>query len=773
MDSTSKKSFFQELWDRKVPQFLGTYFAVGFGLLQFVEFLTKRYDLTNSLVDKYLLIWLALVPAIAIATYFGGQLTFKSTNLKWPKIFVVVNVILAFSLGGILFNESASGQSGLVKVVDEDGQTLTAVVPEQNKVKTVANFQFENVTGDKENDWYGVAFSQLLKFSLDQQPEFYAYSAYNLNTYHDGMGLPSFVAPKVGMQREIAKKSRNDYFTDVSYNIKDGQFEFKGNLYNTRNGKIICELKAIDNNPYAAIDKLKQQIFDNIPNATKSDGKQMNMPASSLITGNIEALKYHTLARIKFYMDPTALEESLELHRKSVALDPQCASCHFWMGDVLYGMERKDEGIAAVKQSIVYGKGLPERMQFYAKEVLYSITNNMDAYRKLQEMRRKMYPYEFAPYQALVNLYRVEYGSDGAKKLMQEAIDNGNVEKGLLTLYELQLFDEEYEEALSSLERLSTEFPDRDEDRQKYAHIYNKQGRIDKAKEVLLKEEALDPLNSNIQIQIAVLDYKNRDVHLANKRLDEGLKQANTLTDSLRFLWTQSYLLDLSGQINASLIKIAEYEKYAAKMSPINRIKTSTFSRKSEMYQSIGKSERVKMLLAELAKYSPETIGLYTCIVNVNALQNDYEIVMEAKEFLLSCRTEYENFGKGYDTYFDIIAAYQEKDYEKCIELLENEDGKMKNLFDSKDFISNIYAKDGDLHTAKEIIKKEVDQKTEQPKYYYQLAKLLETDSPKEAKKYLDIALEFWSNADPEYIHFQRATALSQRLGQFEERVNL
>ncbi len=74
MNKNVNQSFLQNLWDRKVPQYLGTYFAVGFGLLQFVEFQTRRYDLSAVLVDKYLLVWFALIPA-AMLIHFNEEFT--------------------------------------------------------------------------------------------------------------------------------------------------------------------------------------------------------------------------------------------------------------------------------------------------------------------------------------------------------------------------------------------------------------------------------------------------------------------------------------------------------------------------------------------------------------------------------------------------------------------------------------------------------------------------------------------------------------------------
>ena len=59
----SQPTFFEKLWERKVPQLLGTYLAVGFGVLQFVEFISRRFSMSSFWIDSYLLLWLMLIPA--------------------------------------------------------------------------------------------------------------------------------------------------------------------------------------------------------------------------------------------------------------------------------------------------------------------------------------------------------------------------------------------------------------------------------------------------------------------------------------------------------------------------------------------------------------------------------------------------------------------------------------------------------------------------------------------------------------------------------------
>ncbi|MHA7057778.1 tetratricopeptide repeat protein [Aquimarina sp. M1] len=768
MGTETKKNWIGNLWDRKVPQYLGTYFALGFGLLQFLEFVTRRYDLSEFWVDKYLLVWLALIPAIIITAYFNGILHPNSTSkpLKWPKFLVIGNVSVALLLGALLFNGDVIAQSEIIEVTDEEGKIVKAMVPSLNKIKTVACFEFENLTKDKELDWWGVAFSNLLELNLDQRPEFYAYSSYALYSFYDGLGLSPFKLPNIGMQREIAEKSRNDYFTRISYILKNNQYVFEGSLYRTKNGKRVFDINVEDKDPYVAIDKIKEQIFEKIPNALENIDNfdsQVHLPCSALITENTEALKNFTLSRIAFYKNPSALQNVVRLAKKSVQLDPTCAPCHFYVGDPLYGLGQREESIIYIKNAIKYGASLPKRLQFRAKGTLYAVMNNMDAYIKLQEMHRKMFPYDFEPYNQLLSVYKSKHGIDKAKELMQEAVDNGNVEKGLLKMYALQLENEEYDEAKNTLDRLSSEFPGREQDKVKYATIYEQQGKLKEAREILLAEETIDPLNTDIQRRLAYLDFRSQDIAKATKRVEQGILQATTSTDSLNFFSYKIYFLQMSGQINEAINTISLFEKYAVKRTPVNRLILSMFNTKADLYQSIGQPTKVLQLLESIEKYSPEYVPRYSCFSAAAAIERGYTSHL-ADEELPNCNEQYKTYGKGYDQYFDLIWAFQSKDYQKCAEILNKDDGRVKKLFANKLFLAKIYVKIGNKEKAKEILQKMIDQKTDDAIYYYQMALLLENEDKNEARKYLDVALQFWSEADANYIPLQRAKELEKRL---------
>jgi TolB-like protein len=87
----------QDLLKRRVPQILGIYLAVGWGVLEFVDWLIGRYEVTSRLADVSLVAWVAMIPTVLLLAYFHGA----RGQQRWKrveKIGVPVNTIVAVAL---------------------------------------------------------------------------------------------------------------------------------------------------------------------------------------------------------------------------------------------------------------------------------------------------------------------------------------------------------------------------------------------------------------------------------------------------------------------------------------------------------------------------------------------------------------------------------------------------------------------------------------------------------------------------------------------------
>jgi tetratricopeptide (TPR) repeat protein len=361
-------------------------------------------------------------------------------------------------------------------------------------------------------------------------------------------------------------------------------------------------------------------------------------------------------------------------------------------------------------------------------------------------------------------LYKTNYGLDSTIVLIKEAINNGNLEKGLLTLYSLQVENENYLEAEETLNRFSKEFPDREQDRMKYANIYEKQGRIEQAKEILLEEETIDPLNTVVQTRLAYLDFKSQDIKSANERIERGIRESTTMSDSLNFLWIKAYFYRMRGQIDKSLRVYEDYEKIGQQRTPVNVMLTRTLMVKGDLFLSVDKPEKTDSLLMELKKYSPDSEIAFKCNLQANAIFRDYGTTISDEDFL-RCGDLYKGYGDGFSEYYSLVNNYRVGEYEKCLDIIENDTGRLtKLLVDASYFLADVYFKNGDIKSSKDILEKAIERKTDEPFYYYRMATVLENENKKKAREYLDIAMKYWAVADKDFIPYQKATELAKRL---------
>ena len=65
-----KVSFFKGLVRRRVPQIIGIYLGVSWGIIQFVEWLVNRYMFSPYLTDLAIVLLLSLIPSSIIIAYY-------------------------------------------------------------------------------------------------------------------------------------------------------------------------------------------------------------------------------------------------------------------------------------------------------------------------------------------------------------------------------------------------------------------------------------------------------------------------------------------------------------------------------------------------------------------------------------------------------------------------------------------------------------------------------------------------------------------------------
>ncbi len=88
----------QDLLRRRVPQILGVYLAIGWGVLEFQDWLVGRYGLSPVITDISLAVWVSMIPTVLMLAYFHGE----KGGQPWTRVEKVGIPANVLAVGGVL-----------------------------------------------------------------------------------------------------------------------------------------------------------------------------------------------------------------------------------------------------------------------------------------------------------------------------------------------------------------------------------------------------------------------------------------------------------------------------------------------------------------------------------------------------------------------------------------------------------------------------------------------------------------------------------------------
>ncbi len=122
-------NWFQELRERRVPQFVISYIVGAFGLVQFFEFLEQRMSLSPHLVNLVGLTLILLLPSIIVLAWSLGR-PGRDTLGRTQKVAIPANLLAAAILLLVVFQGKELGAvTRTIEVQDENGQVTERVIP--------------------------------------------------------------------------------------------------------------------------------------------------------------------------------------------------------------------------------------------------------------------------------------------------------------------------------------------------------------------------------------------------------------------------------------------------------------------------------------------------------------------------------------------------------------------------------------------------------------------------------------------------------------------
>lgn len=450
----------REALRRRVPQILGVYLAVGWGVLEFTDWLVNRYLLSPYLLDFSLVAWATMIPTVLMLAWFHGapgadQWT-KAEKIGIPANFALAAVLLISLFGG----KDLGAATAAVSVETDEGETIERSVPKAEFLKSFALYFFDNVSGDTALDWlqHGVPFAVL--FDLQQDVFIDSRGADALQPrlrqegYRDQLDVP------LTLKREIADHLHLARFVAGTVDAEGGQIVITTSLYETRRGKLLQQRTFAGSDLFGLVDSITVQLKRDLEVPTRHIEEATDLPVSEILTASPAAYRHFVVGQRAAHVE-NDWEAAARNWENAVAEDPRFAFGH-WSLFAAYTQQNESEKAEQALQSVMgLLYKLPERIQLGVKVNYYIVRQDADKVRTAAEMHAELFPQDIGAQILLANIYGANNETERAISVLNRAMELDPSQTDLLLMigrnYE---YEGDFEAALDHYLRYADESPD-------------------------------------------------------------------------------------------------------------------------------------------------------------------------------------------------------------------------------------------------------------------------------------------------------------------------
>jgi tetratricopeptide (TPR) repeat protein len=524
----------KELLRRRVPQILGVYLAVGWGALEFTDWLVNRYVLSPYLIDFVLLTWLTLTPTVLLLAWFHGA-PGRDRWMAAEKIGIPVNVAIAAVLLFVVFGDKDLGAATTaVTVENEAGETVERVIPKSEFRKHLALYYFDNESGDTALDWLQYGLTWALRDDLLQDMFVESRSDFTSRLERagnqDGLGVP------LALKREIAEDVHMEYFLAGSLSGHSEDLVVKARLYETDSGRMVEE-RTYRGDLFELIDSLALQLKHDmeIPNQHVEEAR--DLPVNEILTHSMPALRSYVDGMHSFEVRRD-WEEAARFFDQAVQQDPAFARAHVLLFLSSLLLNDTPRAIESLVSAMELGYKLPERVQFGLR-ANYQQLVKQDTEKAIAAagMYAELYPDDITGHRLLGIFYIGEGRWDRAiaeyEKILE--IDPGQYDY-LQAIGDLYQQTGDFRSATEYYQRYADNFPDDAGSFIPLGRVNQQQGEHDMARQHYERALLLDPENTEVMTELAELSFHLGDFDEAVEQLEEARAISTTAQQRARVL---------------------------------------------------------------------------------------------------------------------------------------------------------------------------------------------------------------------------------------------
>ncbi|MCB1044051.1 MAG: tetratricopeptide repeat protein [Acidobacteria bacterium] len=756
-DREPAKGFWLRLLERRVPQILSIYCGVGWGLIQFTEWLVARFDISKNAPQVVFLVLLSLIPSVATIAYVRGA---NFWNKKWTWV-EGIGVPANLGLTLLLLLNIIPNRSPLEPAPPKE-DPVASMPKSTKKVVLVTPIAFE---GEPEHQWMGTALPVMICYDLAQDLRIDA-TAYDQSPliYRALQKQPDSdpTNATLGFWREQARQMSCERIIAGTIRYAQNQWQMTSQLLDVETLSVLAEREDHDEDWMNLVDQFAELVRTDFPN----EEPPVDLPFTEIFTPSHEAARACAAAFHALWQ--TNYQECIEHARTALEHDPNFTLAQMVMGIQLANNNQSQESLRYLELAMQNADRLPERYQFDLRGIYFLLNGDVDKSMDLYAQQVNLYPDDHnvrlryarllithnRPHEALEQYEIAESQFDDASFLWREIASTheklGNKDK-----------------ALELLQKLVEHKPKDPDSHTFLGTYYMNEGQFDLARKSFETGILLKPNDLGIMEALADVKMKTGDWEGSVSDRQKIVEKAQSPIEraaALRRLLMQKVNM---GQDVLALIDQTRAE--TAKFSPPVGVAINDLLW-IRTYVSSGDLEKAEALLEGARTLQPPfdsivALGEIAILLDKGEFETA-QMKLDDNQAKLEALGAIVPFLKTFPSFVQGEVHMKSGHYEDAIQAFESYNASLGKYFGAESNLCEAYYESGQMDKALKTAQDGFRTFPADPRLNLWAAKIYANQGEQTlAKEHLQKALKAWAHADETYNFVKEARELAIELG--------
>ena len=268
----------QKKW-LSVLQFFAAYLVAAWTILQFVDWIINRYQISPYWVDIWLWLFVGIIPSLLIYLYHRERINKRILHLREKIIFPLNVVIIAVGLYLGYGTSDLGATTKEIEFANEDGTLVRKLITKDEFRIGIPIFNFKQTSKDSTTMWLERGIRDLLYIDMHQDK--------NVNPYY-------FFADNT-IDKVQNTKVFYKFYVDGTYKVIDGFYTVNPNLRQSSNGKLIASRSFTGTEVSKILDSISIYIREQVGVTDKQRAQYVDLDIQEFTSDSIKAIQHFVL----------------------------------------------------------------------------------------------------------------------------------------------------------------------------------------------------------------------------------------------------------------------------------------------------------------------------------------------------------------------------------------------------------------------------------------------------------------------------------------------